>query len=235
VFASVNLPCTIKLCSSLLALAHPDGPWKRDVKLLWWWLLWQLVANVFCTLWCMLLQFCLLAWWECRLMTWLLDRSAWAVDESSSLVMFSCCVLCWLSLKLKWISLSSFQLIDCVLIQNHVCHCLRFLKVQPPAVESACWNSGWCLFLVYIGYFIVRDADPCMEVFPNDAFRRLCYRSWRDCGQLLPVWLCSCLRFLHNVIIFVIIMQAFLLRLLQTGHNCMPQLSRRWEKNCQFR
>jgi len=31
-------PCTIKSRSSLLAPAHPDGPGKRAVKRLWWWL-----------------------------------------------------------------------------------------------------------------------------------------------------------------------------------------------------
>ena len=33
--ASVNLPCTIKSRSSLLAPAHPGGPGKRAVKRLW--------------------------------------------------------------------------------------------------------------------------------------------------------------------------------------------------------
>jgi len=32
VSASVNLPCTIKSRSSLLAPAHPGGPGKRAVK-----------------------------------------------------------------------------------------------------------------------------------------------------------------------------------------------------------
>ena len=36
VSACVNLPCTIKSRSSLLALAHPGGPGKRAVKRLWW-------------------------------------------------------------------------------------------------------------------------------------------------------------------------------------------------------
>jgi len=36
VSASVNLPCTIKSRSSLLAPAHPVGPRKRAVKRLWW-------------------------------------------------------------------------------------------------------------------------------------------------------------------------------------------------------
>ena len=35
VSASVNLPCTIKSRSSLLALAHLGGPGKRAVKRLW--------------------------------------------------------------------------------------------------------------------------------------------------------------------------------------------------------
>jgi len=35
VSASVNLPCTIKSRSSLLAPAHPGGPGKRTVKRLW--------------------------------------------------------------------------------------------------------------------------------------------------------------------------------------------------------
>jgi len=35
VSASVNLPCTVKSRSSLLALAHPGGPGKRAVKRLW--------------------------------------------------------------------------------------------------------------------------------------------------------------------------------------------------------
>jgi len=37
VSASVNLPCTIKRRSSLLAPAQPGGPGKRAVKWLWWW------------------------------------------------------------------------------------------------------------------------------------------------------------------------------------------------------
>jgi len=37
--ASVNLPCTMKSRSSLLAPAQPGGPGKRAVKWLWWWLL----------------------------------------------------------------------------------------------------------------------------------------------------------------------------------------------------
>jgi len=36
VSANVNLPCTIKSRSSLLAAAHPGGPGKRAVKRLWW-------------------------------------------------------------------------------------------------------------------------------------------------------------------------------------------------------
>ena len=35
VSASVNLPCTVKSRSSLLAPAHPDGPGKRAIKWLW--------------------------------------------------------------------------------------------------------------------------------------------------------------------------------------------------------
>ena len=35
VSASVNLPCTIKSRSSLLAPAQPGGPGKRAVKRLW--------------------------------------------------------------------------------------------------------------------------------------------------------------------------------------------------------
>jgi len=31
--------------------------------------------------------------------------------------------------------------------QNRVCHCLHFLKVQPLADKSACWNSGQCCCL----------------------------------------------------------------------------------------
>jgi len=34
-------PCTIKSRSSFLALAHPDGPRKRAVKRLWWWIVQQ--------------------------------------------------------------------------------------------------------------------------------------------------------------------------------------------------
>jgi len=36
VSACVNLLCTIKSISSLLAPAHPGGPGKRAVKRLWW-------------------------------------------------------------------------------------------------------------------------------------------------------------------------------------------------------
>ena len=39
VSVSVNLPCTMKSRSSLLAPAHPSGPGKMAIKrFVWWWL-----------------------------------------------------------------------------------------------------------------------------------------------------------------------------------------------------
>ena len=91
-------PCTLKSRSSLLAPAHPVGPWKRAVKWLWWWWYWMYISM--CLLSCGL--------HVCQDVSW---RDVWF--QAWSLMAVS--LFCWVMVHIQMTFTTNFSKLSCSL------------------------------------------------------------------------------------------------------------------------